>query len=169
LETNVQSFKRLWRFFSASAREHNRECPEIILEIERRRANSEWRAASFSVRNMINHQLLVTEIALSGSIGCRIAPAIGEFDNWRMDKKRIGRTFLTNNIIRESSRQTSRQEVPFYLRHPRDSEGAPYSVKIVIRLEHRMDPSRRWRIVLEGQLPQSLSDPRLFDARGAHI
>ena len=41
-----------------------------------------------------------------------------------MDEKRIGHTFVTNNIIRESSRQTCRQEVLFYLRHPRDSEGA---------------------------------------------
>jgi len=118
---------------------------------------------------MINHQLLVTEIALSGSIGCRIAPAIGEFDNWRMDEKRIGRTFVTKTIIRESSRQTGRQEVPFYFRHPRDRDGARYSIKVSVRLEHRMDPSRRWRVVLEGQLPQAFSDPRLFDARGAHI
>jgi hypothetical protein len=165
----VQLFKRLWCSLSASAREHNRERPEVILEIERRRSNSEWRMASFSVRNMINQQLLVTEIALSGSIGCRIAPAIGEFDNWRMDEKRIGRTFLTNNIIRESSRQTCRQEVPFYFRHPRDGDGARYSIKVAMRLEHRMDPGRRWRIVLEGQLPQSFNDPRLFDVRGARI
>jgi hypothetical protein len=165
----VHLFASLWRFISAGAREHNREQPEVLLEIERRRPESEWRAASFSIRNMINQQLLVTEIALSGSIGCRIAPAIGEFDNWRMDEKRIGRTFSTNNIIREGRRQTCRQDVPFYLRHPRDSDGARYSVRAAIRLEHRMDPSRRWRIVLEGQLPQSFSDPRLFDARGAHI
>jgi len=149
----VQLFERLWSFFSASAREHNRERPEVLLRIERRSPDSEWRAVSLSVRNLINQQLLVTEIALSGSIGCRIAPAIGEFDNWRMDKKRIGRTFPTNSIIHASSGQTYRQEIPFYLRHPRDRDGARYSVKVAIRLEHLTDRSRRWRIVLEGQLP----------------
>ena len=165
----MQLFERLWRFFSASAREHHRERPEVLLRIEQRSPDSEWRAASFSIRNMINQQLLVTEIALSGSIGCRIAPAIGEFDNWRIDKKRIGRTFLTNSIIHANSGQAYRQEVPFYLRHPRGRDGARYSVKVAIRLEHLMDRRRRWRIVLEGQLPQSSNDPQLFDPRGAHV
>jgi len=95
--------------------------------------------------------------------------AIGEFQNWRMDERRIGRTFRPSHIIRPSAGQTYRQEVPFYLKHPRDGEGACHSIKLSILLEHRTDPDRRWRIVLEGQLPQSPADPRIFSLRGAHI
>lgn len=165
----MQLVGRIWDFLSASRREHNRQRPEVLLTIGRRRGDSEWRAASFSVRNLINQQLLVTEIALVGCFGCRITAAIGEFENWRMDEKRVGRTFRTNHIIRPSAGQTYRQEVPFFLRHPRDGEGAPYSIKLSVMIEHRMDPSRRWQTVLEGQLPQSPADPRIFGPRGAHV
>ncbi len=162
-------FERIRYFLSAGYREHMRERPEVLLILGRRRPESEWREARFSVRNLINQQLVVTEIALRGSSGCRITAAIGEFDNWRVDDKRIGRTLRLNHIIRPSAgRQATRQEVPFFVRHPRDSEGARHYVKVTVLLEHRMDRSRRWRITLEGQLPQAPADPRLFGPFGAH-
>lgn len=160
--------ERIWYFLSASYREHVRERPEVLLILGRRRPESDWRQASFSIRNLINQQLVVTEIALRGSSGCRITAAIGEFDNWRIDDTRIGRTLRLNQIIRPSTRQASRQEVLFFIRHPRDGGGARHFVKVAILLEHRMDRSRRWRITLEGQLPQEPSDPRLFGPFGAH-
>lgn len=166
---DVNLFERIWYFLSAGYREHMRERPEVLLILGRRRAESEWREARFSVRNLINRQLVVTEIALRGSSGSRITAAIGEFDNWRMDDKRIGRTLRLNQIIRPSAgRQATRQEVPFFVRHPRDGEGARHYVKVTIVLEHRMDRGRRWRVTLEGQLPQAPSDPRLFGPFGAH-
>ncbi|MGP8122325.1 MAG: hypothetical protein ACLP8B_17615 [Xanthobacteraceae bacterium] len=160
--------ERIWYFLSASYREHLRERPEVLLVLGRRRPDSEWRQASFSIRNLINQQLVVTEIALRGSSGCRITAAIGEFENWRVDDKRIGRTLRLNQIIRPSTKQSSRQDVPFFVRHPRDGEGARHFVKVAILLEHRMDRSRRWRITLEGQLPQAPSDPRLYGPFGVH-
>jgi hypothetical protein len=164
----VHILERVWHFLSASYREHLRERPEVLLVLGRRRPDSDWRQASFSIRNLINQQLVVKEIALRGSSGCRITAAIGEFDNWRPDTKRIGRTLRLNQIIRPSGKQAFRQEVPFFVRHPRDGEGTRHYVKVAILLEHRMDRSRRWRIVLEGQLPQAPADPRLFGPFGAH-
>lgn len=161
--------ERIWYFLSAGYREHVRERPEVLLLLGRRRAESDWRQASFSIRNLINQQLVVTEIALRGSSGCRITAALGEFDNWRMDEKRIGRTLRLTQIIRPAGRQgLLRQDVPFFIRHPRDGEGARHYVKVTILLEHRMDRDRRWRVTLEGQLPQAPSDPRLFGPFGAH-
>jgi len=164
----VNIFERIWYFFSAGYREHTRERPEVLLILGRRRPDSGWRQASFSIRNLINQQLVVSEIAVRGTSGCRITAAIGEFDNWRMDDKRVGRTLRLNQIIRPSGRQASRQDVPFFVRHPRDGDGARHYVKVTILLEHRMDRSRRWRVTLEGQLPQVPSDPRLFGPFGAH-
>jgi len=164
----VKFFERIWYFLSAGYREHLRDRPEVLLVLGRRRPESDWRGASFSIRNLINHQLVVTEIALRGSSGCRITAAIGEFDTWRPDDKRVGRTLRLNQIIRPSAKQAARQDVPFFIRHPRDGEGARHYVKVAILIEHRMDRSRRWRIVLEGQLPQAPDDPRLFGPFGPH-
>lgn len=164
----MRIFERIWFFFSASYREHVRERPEVLLLIGRRRGESDWRQATFSVRNLINQQLVVREIALRGSSGARITAAIGEFDNWRPDDKRIGRTLRLSQIIRPATRAAARQDVPFFVHHPRDVEGARHFVKVAILLEHRMDPGRRWRVTIEGQLPQAPNDPRLFGPFGAH-
>jgi len=164
----VHIVERIWYFLSASYREHLRERPEVLLVLGRRRPDSDWRLARFSIRNLINQQLVVTEIALRGSSGCRISAAVGEFENWRVDDKRGGRTLRLSQIIRPSTRQSLRQDVAFFVRHPRDSDGARHYVKVTILLEHRMDRSRRWRVTLEGQLPQAPTDPRLYGPFGVH-
>ncbi len=159
---------QILNFVSASRREHNRDCPDVLLKVGSR-GEGGWRKATFSVRNVINHQLLVTEIALVQSWGCEIAPAIGEFDTLRVDTRRVGRTFRTSQVIRIVGTRMTRQEVAFYVKHPRDHEGAPHYFKVSVLIEHRMDPSRRWRIVREGQLPQSPGDPAVFGPRGPHL
>jgi len=160
---------RILNVLTGRQKELNRERPEVFLKIRHRAsATDDWRAANFSIRNQINHQLVVKEITLGwGSWGSRVAPARVDDDIWTMDKKKIGRTFELDQILRPNSGETLRQTVPFYLRHPRDLlDKGRHTLKIAILIEQRTDPKKHWWTTIEGQIPQQQGDPVLFSKGG---
>jgi len=119
------------------------------------------------VRNQINQQLVATEITLGwGSWGVRIAPAIINGNKWSMDHAKIGRTFQLEHILRSSSEDSTRQNVPFFY-HPRDLfDNGRHWVKVSILIEHRTDPS--WRTPIPAQIPQQPGDDILYGRRGPY-
>jgi hypothetical protein len=156
---------------SGRQRELNRERPEVYLKIRHREpSTNNWRSANFSVRNQINQQLIATKITLGwGSWGVRIAPAIIDGDKWHMDHTKIGRTFQLEHILRSSSVDSTRQNVPFFICHPRDLvDDGRHWVKVSILIEHRTDPSRQWWTTIPGQIPQQPGDDNLYSRRGPH-
>jgi hypothetical protein len=145
-----------------------RERPEVLLKIRLRAPNSKWRSANFSVTNQPNQQLVATQITLGwGSWGARIAPAIVEGNNWRIDyTKADGRTLVINEVLRGLK---PRQNIPFFLHHPRELiDNGRHSVKIWILIEHRTDASRSWWTPFDFALPQQPGDDILFNRRGPH-
>lgn len=143
--------------------------PVIWLKIRHREGDG-WRIADLMIDNKLDGRLEVKELSLGWSTwGAKIAPAVVENGGLKIRRditREKGRTFVPNFYVRPQS-ATRWQNMPFYLMHPRDAvDNGRYTVRVCAVIEHATERGRRWKISIEGQLPQTPSDPVVFTSKG---